>query len=129
MGDTTRREITRRYDHARRLTARYIRSFRDNSEDSCLGECTMAQFYCLLHQGMMENVRNGMLRHSADMYLLTTDNVPATNAPWWGCYAGLAGFTSGPGGMSSSWGGGALVTAAAFYYDDPQYRWFVLNLK
>jgi len=125
MDETTRKEIQRRYDNARRLTARYIPSFRDNGEDSCLGECTLLQFYCLLHQGMMENVRNGMLKHSADMYILTTDNVPWANEPSWGCYAGLAGFTSGPGGMTSTWLGGSLVSAAAFYYDDPQYRWLV----
>ena len=127
MDETTRREIARRYDNARRLTARYVRSYRDNTDDSCLGECTMLQLYCLLHRGMMENVRNGMLRHSADMYILTTDNVPSANVPSWGCYAGLAGFTSGPGGMTTTWLGGSLVTAAAFYYDDPQYRWFVRN--
>jgi integrase len=68
-----------------------------------------------------------MLKHSADMYILSTDNVPSANVPSWGCYAGLAGFTSGPGGMTTTWLGGSLVAAAAYYYDDPQYRWFVRN--
>jgi hypothetical protein len=127
LDETTRREIARRYDNARRLTTRYVRSFRDNAEDSCLGECTLLQLYCLLHQGLLENVRNGMLKHSADMYILSTDNVPSANVPSWGCYVGLAGFTSGPGGMTTTWLGGSLVAAAACYYDDPQYRWFVRN--
>ena len=35
----------------------YIPSFRDNGDDSCLGEDTLLQFYVLLHQGMMDNVR------------------------------------------------------------------------
>jgi hypothetical protein len=126
LDPATRREAQRRYEGARRTAAQYVESFRDPCDDNCLGETTMCQFYALLHEGLMENVRNGMLRNAADMYILTSDNVLPPG--WgWGCYAGLAGFTSGPAGMKQSWLGGSLVAAAAFYYDDPQYRWLARN--
>ena len=120
----TRQEIDRRYENARKLTARLARSFRDNPESDSMGEDTIMQFYSLLHQGWMENVRRGLLRLSADAYILSTDNYPGGFAKW-GCYVGLDGFSSCPGAMTKTWSGGALVSAAAFYYDDPQYRWLV----
>lgn len=128
LDDRTRKEIERRYEGARKTAARYVRSYRDNGDDSCLGEDTLVQVYCLLHQGLMENVRNGNLRRSADLFMLTTDNlyVPG-NWPYYGCYAGLAGFSSGPGGMTSTMVGRGILDAAAFYYDDPQYRWLARN--
>jgi hypothetical protein len=131
LDDRTRKEIQRRYDGARKSVTSYIRSFRGNHDDSCLGEDTVLQFYCLLQEGFMDNVRNGILRHSADMYIMTSDNIPyhyGFNDPLNGpCYAGLSGFSSGTGGITGAWEGGSLLAAAAFYYDDPQYRWFVRN--
>ena len=124
MDDRTRKEILRRQDGAHKTTALWERSFRNDVETSCLGEDTTLAFYCMLHQGIMENVRNGSLRRSADMYLMSTDNVPSSWGP--GCYVGPgSGFSNGPGGMTVSWLGGSLVAAAAFYYEDPQYRWFL----
>jgi hypothetical protein len=128
MDDRTRKEVERRYEGARKTTERYVRSYRDNGDDSCLGEDTLLQVYCLLHQGLMENVRNGNLRRSADLYVLTTDNLHVPGQwPYYGCYAGLSGFSSGPGGMTSTMVGRGLLDAAAFYTDDPQYRWLARN--
>lgn len=131
LDDNTRKEIQRRSDGARKSVASYIRSFRANHDDSCLGEDTVLQFYCLLQEGFMDNVRSGMLRHSADMYIMTSDNIPyhyGFNDPLNGpCYAGLSGFSSGTGGLTGAWEGGSLLAASSFYYDDPQYRWFVRN--
>jgi len=128
MDEKTLKEIQRRYDGARKTTARFVRSYRDNGDDSCLGEDTLLQFYCVLHQGFMENVRNGSLRRSADFSMLTVDNIYVPGEyPLYGCYAGLAGFSSGPGGITSPFVGRGLIDAAAFYYDDPQYRWLAKN--
>jgi hypothetical protein len=121
----TRQELERRYDGARKSAALLVRSFRNNLESSCLGEDTVLMLYATLYEGHMDHVRSGMLRRSADMYILTTDNLPSQLN--WGCYAGLAGFSSSPGGMRGFWLGGALVMAAAYYYDDPTYRWFLRN--
>jgi hypothetical protein len=128
MDEMTRKEVERRYDAARRTTARYVRSFWDDGDPyaDCAGEDTLMQVSCLLHQGLMDNIRNGNLRRSADLYVMSVDNLPA---PWGahGNYIGLAGFTSGRGGMYTSFFGGGLVDEAAFYYDDPQYRWLGRN--
>ncbi len=53
---------------------------------------------------------------------MTVDNMPGR---WGGngLYAGLSGFSSGPGCVLFPFHGGGLVEEAAFYYDDPQYRW------
>ena len=127
MDDRTRKEILRRQDGAHKTTALWERSFRNDMETSCLGEDTMLAFYCMIHEGIMENVRNGSLRRGADMYLMTTDNIPTG----WGLgsYVGLGGFADGPGGMIQGWLGGSLVAAAAFYYEDPQYRWFLQKYR
>jgi hypothetical protein len=130
MDDRTRREIERRYDGVRKSVASYIRSFRGNHDDSCLGEDTVLQFYSQLQMGFMDNIRNGMLRRSADMYIMTSDNIPYhyMSDPHAGpSYSGLSGFSSTDGGEHGAWEGASLVCAAAFYYDDPQYRWFVQN--
>ena len=125
MDEETRKEVQRRYEGTHKTVGQYVRSFRDPCEDSCMGETALLQIYSLIHQGFMDVVRNGMLRRAADMYILTTDNI---ECGWsCGCYPGLAGFTSAPGGMTKGWLGGSLVMAAAFYYDDPQYRWLVRN--
>jgi hypothetical protein len=129
MDDKTRQEVERRYDAARRSTARFARSFRDNEDGwwgDCLGEDTLMQVSCVLHQGMMDNVRNGNLRRSADMYVMYSDNL-TTDWGVNGCYVGLSGFTSSPGGLYTSFMGGGLVDEAAFYYDDPMYRWLARN--
>jgi hypothetical protein len=126
MDDKTRKEVERRYDAACRSTSRYVRSFRDNDESDCLGEDTLMQVSCVLHQGLMDNIRNGNLRRSADLYIMSVDNLPAR----WGQhgnYVGLAGFSGGRGAMYSSFFGGGLVDEAAFYYDDPQFRWLGQN--
>ena len=128
MDERTRKEIERRYEGARRATAQYVRSFRNNDETSCLGEDTLLQFYSVLHQGLMENVRNGSLRRSADFYMLTSDNLFIEgSSPFHGCYVGLAGFSSEPGWQTSDMVGRGLIDAAAFYYDDAQYRWLAGN--
>jgi hypothetical protein len=136
MDEMTRKEVQLRYDAARRSTARYVRSFWDEGDPyaDCSGEDTLLQVACLLHQGLMDNIRNGNLRRSADFYIMSVDNLPA---PWGahGNYVGLAGFTSSQGGMYSSFFGGGLLDEAAFYYDDPslrtpeaaQYRWLGRN--
>ncbi|MCR4412838.1 MAG: hypothetical protein NUV77_10490, partial [Thermoguttaceae bacterium] len=128
LDDRTRKEVERRYDGLRKTVAAYIRSFRGNHDDSCLGEDTVLQLYSVLMMGFMDHVRSGTLRKSADMYIMTSDNIPdqRINDPLNNtCYAGLSGFSSGSGGHLRTWEGGSLVAAAAFYYDDPQYRWFV----
>jgi len=90
--ERTRQEIARRAEGTRKATARYVRSFRNNIETSCLGEDTLLQFYALVYQGLLENVRNGNLRRSADFYMLATGNVFVPGQwPLYGCYAGLAG--------------------------------------
>jgi hypothetical protein len=130
IDDRTRREVERRYDGVRKSVTSYLRSFRGNHDDSCLGEDTVLQFYSQLQMGFMDNIRNGMLRKSADMYIMTSDNIPYHYIadPHIGpCYAGLSGFSSSDGGEHGAWEGASLVCAAAFYYDDPQYRWFVQN--
>ena len=130
LDDRTRKEVQRRYDGLRKTVAAYVRSFRGNHDNSCLGEDTVLQLNSVLMTGFMDHVRSGTLRKSADMYIMTTDNLrdqrindPLNNA----CYAGLSGFSSGNGCHLRAWAGGSLVVAAAFYYDDPQCRWFVRN--
>ncbi len=129
MDDKTRKEVERRYDAARRSTAPYVRSYRDNDDGwwgDCVGEDTLMQVSCLLHQGLMDNIRNGNLRRSADLYIMSVDNLSTL----WGMrgnYVGLSGFTSSPGGLYSAFYGGGLVDEAAFYYDDPMYRWLARN--
>jgi hypothetical protein len=128
MDDRTRREIQRRYDNARKCAAEYIRSFRNNGDGSCLGEDTMLQLYAVLHEGFLEHVHSGTLKQMADFYVLTSDNLYVGGTwPFYGCYAGLSGFTSGPGGEMSGMVGRGILDAAAFYYDDPQYRWLAKN--
>lgn len=130
LDERTRKEVERRYDGVRKTVAAYIRSFRGNHDDSCLGEDTVLQLYSVLMMGFMDHVRSGTLCKSADMYIMTSDNIPdqRINDPLNNtCYAGLSGFSSGSGGNLRTWEGGSLVAAAAFYYDDPQYRWFVRN--
>jgi hypothetical protein len=128
LDDRTRQEIQRRYDNARKCTAEYIRSFRNNGDGSCLGEDTMLQLYSLLHEGFLEHVRNGTLRQMADFYVLTSDNLYVGGMwPFYGCYAGLGGFACGPGGQMVGMVGRGSLDAAAFYYDDPQYRWLAKN--
>ena len=122
MDEMTRKEVDLRYDAARRSTVRYVRSFRDNDESDCLGENTLMQVSCLLHEGLMDNIRNGRLRQSADMYITSVDNLPGPCGAH-GNYVGLDGFSNGRGGMFGSFFGGGLVDEAAFYYDDPMYRW------
>jgi hypothetical protein len=130
LDDRTRREVERRYDGLRKTVAAYIRSFRGNHDDSCLGEDTVLQLNSVLMMGFMDHVRSGTLRKSADMFIMTSDNIPnmRINDPLNStCYAGLSGFSSGNGCHIRTWAGGSLVVAAAFYYDDPQCRWFVRN--
>ena len=62
MDDKTRKEIERRADGARKTTAHFVRSFRDNVDEVCLGETNMLYFYAMLHQGMPDWVRSGNLR-------------------------------------------------------------------
>jgi hypothetical protein len=103
---------------------------RGNHDDSCLGEDTVLQLYSVLTIGFVGHIQSGTLRKSADMYIMTSDNIPdqRINDPFNNtCYAGLSGFSSGAGGYLRTWEGGSLVVAAAFYYDGPQYRWFVRN--
>ena len=123
MDDKTRKEIERRSEGMRKCVGRYVRSFRDNDDTWEGGESTMMLCYAMLEQGDMEFVRNGMLRRAADMYMMTTDNLP----DYWKCagrYAGLDSYIgAGPGMIGVSWHGRGLVPMAAFYYDDPQYRW------
>ena len=105
LDDRTRKEIERRYDGLRKTVAAYIRSFRGNHDDSCLGEDTVLQLYSVLMMGFMDHVRSGTLRKSADMYLMTSDNIPdqRINDPLNNtCYAGLSGFSSGSGGKSTA---------------------------
>ena len=124
MDDKTRKEIECRAEGARKTTAHYIRSFRDNFDTWELGETTMLYYYAMFHQGMMECVRNGNLRLAADMYIMTSDNIPDHWATP-GCYAGLDSYIGTYTGMAkNSWHGRGIVTAAAYYYDDPEYRWY-----
>jgi len=127
LDDRTRQEIQRRLDGTRGTLSRYIRSFRDNDDTWELGESTMMIFYAMLHQGMLEVIRNGNLRRMADCYEMTTDNL-APPIPYriFGCYAGLDSYIGAtPGMLRAYWHGKGLLAAAAFYYDDPQYRWFM----
>jgi hypothetical protein len=127
MDDRTRQEIQRRYNGCRKTCASYVRSFRDKYDTWELGETTMMQFYATLYAGFPEVVKNGTLKHMADMYILTSDNLKQID--YWqipGLYAGLDSYIgAGPGMAMASWHGRGLVTAAAFYYDNPQYRWFI----
>ncbi len=122
MDEPTRRELERRYDRIRKTAVLLARSFRDMDDTDMLGENTLMQVASVLHQGLMEVVRSGTLRRSADLYTLCVDNMPGR----WGCdgqYVGLSGFSSAPEHISMEFFGGGLVEQAAFYYNDPQYRW------
>ena len=124
MDERTRKEVDRRYEGTLKSTAYYINSYRDNFDTWELGETTMMFFYAMLYEGMPQWITNGNLRHAADMYILTSDNILGA----WGiqgCYAGLDSYIgASPGMPKCSWHGRGLVSAAAFYLDDPQYRWF-----
>jgi hypothetical protein len=122
MDDKTRREIQRRYNDARKTAVRLVDAFRDYDETDSLGEDTLMNVSTILHEGLMDNIRNGNLRRSADSWLAAVDNMPGM---WGGngLWIGLSGFSSGPGGLLFPWYGGGLIDEAAFYYDDPQYRW------
>jgi hypothetical protein len=122
LDEKTRKEIQRRYDGAHTTAVRMVDAFRDYDDTDSGGEDTLMQVSALLHEGLMENVRNGNLRRSADFFLMTVDNMPGR---WGGngLYVGLSGFSSGPGWVLFPFHGGGLVEEAAFYYDDPQYRW------
>jgi hypothetical protein len=127
MDETTSKEINRRLEGTRKTLAFYRGSFRDNCDTWELGESTMMEFYAQLHQGMLDNIRNGALKRMADMYVLTTDNMIVPNQ-WHipGCYAGLDAYIgASPGMMVAYWHGESLISAAAFYYDEPQWRWFM----
>ncbi len=128
MDERTRKEIDRRYEGTLKSTAYYINSYRDNFDTYELGETTMMYFYAMLYEGMPQWIANGNLRHAADLYILTSDNIP----DHWGilgCYAGLDSYIgAGPGMPKNSWHGRGIVSAAAFYLDDPQYRWFSVGL-
>ena len=59
---------------------------------------------------------------------MTSDNFSIGGQwPFHGCYAGLGGFASEPGGLTGGMVGRGLIDAAAFYNDDPQYRWLMIN--
>jgi hypothetical protein len=124
MDDRTRKEIERRAEGARKTTAHYIRSFRDNFDTWELGETTMLYFYSLLYEGMPQWISNGNLARAADMYVMTADNIPDRwGTP--GCYAGLDSYIGTYAGFAKiSWHGRGIVTAAAYYYGDPGFRWY-----
>ncbi len=125
LDDRTRQEVERRADGARKTTAHFVRSFRDNVDEICLGETNMLYFYAMLHQGMPDWVRSGNLRRSVDCYIMTSDNTLSSWQQVQGGYAGLDMYIGAdPGTVKGSWHGRGLAAAAAFYYDDPQYRWF-----
>jgi len=121
MDDRTRKEVERRWAGTHKTAANLVGFVRDNYDTYELGESTMMGYYSMLHQGLLENIRDGKLKLSADTYILTTDNIPRDYDS--GCYAGLDSYI-GSGTMLSGWHGRGILSAAAFYYDDPQYRWF-----
>jgi len=125
MDEKTRKEIDRRHEGMRKTLARYDGSFRDSMDTVELGETAITLLYAMLHQGMMENVKSGLVRLSADTYAMTTDNLmDFWNMP--GRYAGLDTYIScGAGAVGSTWPGRGIMAAAAYYCDDPRYRWYI----
>ena len=66
----------RRYDVAHTTAVRMVDAFRDYDDSDCCGENTLMQVSTLLHEGLMDIVRNGNLRCSADLFLMNVDNMP-----------------------------------------------------
>ena len=75
MDDKTRQEIERRAAGASKMTAWYAGSYRDNKDTAELGETTLMQLYAMLHEGILDNIRGGALKLSADLYMMNTDNI------------------------------------------------------
>jgi len=127
MDENTRKEVMRRLEGARKTTARYRDTFRDNYDTAESGENHLMLLYAMLHQGMPDAIRTGNLKRMVDFYVLTTDNLRVSDRRGLpGCYAGLDCYIGvGPGSAMDSWNGRGIIPAAAFYYDDPQYRWFI----